>query len=356
MSSSSEPATMTATTARSFLPPLTFTAAETYINRRGEYSPLEHAALYTHYLVARGDFHAIVDFLDALAPSERQNIVNHVMYDTWWGNTLHTCLYWNTGHNALNIYRYLVGCGATPVKDYYEQYPWEMDGSQYVCPLRGHNVCMGIERDSAEFASTHADVLRFFGPAAGAGAEPIPPMPSHRPTFHAEPSVDGERSAAADALRAECALHRPGSIYTRNSNGLYGSFTPSCNGCYVGAQEQIEHTVADRISANTYRLRVLWSMRYDDESVVEARGLAASLEADIAELEHLTEEITTPIQYARRALNGHNAAMTLHNALSLDAGPVMPSYTYLLESIRQGELGLEASHAPILQSVPGIVG
>lgn len=163
--------------ARGLLPALSYSEFREYAaTQRPEHSAEENDITYTHYLVARGNFDDLVSFLDGLYPEYRGALVNRVTYDTYWGNTLNTCLYWNTGYTALNIYRYLTSNGARPTRDHYDEYPWETSGSLYVCPLRGRNVRDGYYRDNDEFASTYAEIQRYFPHpvvplAAAAGAE-----------------------------------------------------------------------------------------------------------------------------------------------------------------------------------------
>ncbi len=339
------PEHITSAVARSHLPAYTQDLAVDIMNMRSgmaEFSDFERSVVYTHYLVARGDLQSLINYLDAKPADERHMIVNHTLYDTWFGNTLHTCLYWNTDTTALNIYRYLTNCGAVPVRDYYEQFPWEIDGIAFICPLRGFNVAGGCERDSSEFTATHADILRYFGPVAGAGAASVTPqMPSvpPEPTWSWSPSTV---VAAEEEQVGACPLHRPGSLYTRNSNGYYGSFAPACTGCAVGERETEEHDVAETISNLMQSLRFLWRSHYNDESVLEARNMAEFLRERIAHLRSLTNVIVTPIDYAERVLDIHNAAMNLHNALTRGHGPS------ILESLIALQPLMDDSTAPIL--------
>jgi len=162
---------LSATCARAALPPLTVEVALGHLRNRGVHmdNAEEEATLFAHYLVARGDFQGLVSYLDAWEPEARARIVDTPHYETYFGNTLHTCAYWNTGHDALAIYRYLVSCGATAFKDYYHNYPWQVDGVMWPCPVRGYRV--GNRHAGAEeFAETQAEIERYFGltePAAG---------------------------------------------------------------------------------------------------------------------------------------------------------------------------------------------
>jgi hypothetical protein len=162
---------LTAAEARARLPSLCIVDALNILCERGcvPAGSEESATLYTHYLVARGDFVQLTTYLDSWDPEARARIVNTPHYETYFGNTLHTCAYWNTGHNALAIYRYLVANGATPMLDHYDEYPWQMNGSLWICPVRGYRI--GQRRASApEFTETLAEIERHFGLPAGAGA------------------------------------------------------------------------------------------------------------------------------------------------------------------------------------------
>jgi hypothetical protein len=122
----------------------------------------ERLAIYLHYLVARGIVQEVLDYLEGFDTAERRELVNATLYQTYFGNALHTCAYWNPTYDGLVIYRHLIEAGAVPVRDYYDNYPWEVDGTVYVCPVRGKNVSDGDERHPDEFTQYHADIRRLF--------------------------------------------------------------------------------------------------------------------------------------------------------------------------------------------------
>lgn len=125
--------------------------------------PLEEIKIkYVHHLVARGDLADIQAHLDALPDDEARVLVDSAIYSTWYGNTLNTAAYWNTGETALAIVAYLVSKGARFVQDYYGEYPWESTGSLYVSPFNG--VSVG-DRESDEFTETHAALRAQYAPA-----------------------------------------------------------------------------------------------------------------------------------------------------------------------------------------------
>ena len=326
---------------------MTYAEACAILEARGSYTEQEKTILYTHYLVARGDFNGLVDFLAAFSDEERAAIVNATLYNTYWGNTLHTCAYWNTGDNALAIYRYLDAAGARPVLDYYDDYPWNTTGIVYACPIRGLNIAHDHDRDNDEFAETHADIERYFVAAgAGAGARVPADLPLW-PGAGAAGAAGAAGGAGAGArlplwpgagagvqtnfwrhtlsgsvahcpLAASCPLHvQRGPIpYTRNSNGHYSSFAPACNGCVVGGFERGEATVAETVREETVNLLNAWSSAYTATTGSEASAIAERLQTALNHLRTLSGIIVTPIDLAERALELHAAALALDAAIN----------------------------------------
>lgn len=355
MSASSEENYILSSVARDRLQLFSLRSAMDHLDTRGNacgWSHFERMVIYTHFLVARGKFVDIVEFLDAMPEDMRRRVVNHAMYHTWWGNTLNMCLYWNTGHDALGIYRYLVNCGAVAIRDYYGQYPWDQGGSRYICPLRYTDVTPGHWRNPEEFAETCADVLRFFGPEENAGIAHI--LPSGTPfsrsrstTMVSTMTTDSSAELSPDDRVITCRLHCPSSRYTRNSAGYYGSYAPDCNGCAVGLLEAEEQVIADRIRSNTNDLYELWTTQYNDASIAEAQRICDMLVRDIEILESMTTVVVTPNDYARRMLTLHDMAMNLHHALQPNAGSFLPAQAAFTEEIRVA--GFDAlNSAPIL--------
>ena len=155
--------------ARALLPVMTFADAVIHFLHRGlRYNAEEAGSIYIHYLVARGDLETLMAYLESWPPETRKSLLDTPNYDTYFGNTLHTCAYWNTGLTALTIYRYLVANGATPFCDHYGDYPWAVKGILWPCPVRGYRVS-DLHRNDAEFAETHADIERYFGLMTPAG-------------------------------------------------------------------------------------------------------------------------------------------------------------------------------------------
>ena len=155
---------ITAEAARSALEPISY---EEYMENDYQLkvgTEFDMKVLYVVYLVARGDFIALTNFLDAHEPEERMQLINTSTMGSYFGNTLHAATYWNTGHEALAIYRYLKANGATAFRDYYDALPWELRGILYIHPLTGVNLG---HRMLEEFQETYADIRQHMGDMTG---------------------------------------------------------------------------------------------------------------------------------------------------------------------------------------------
>jgi hypothetical protein len=323
--------TIPSVVAQSLLPCFTYEQADAILTSRSHYSEHEKMVLYTHYLVARGHFGDLTDYLDRLDSAERRSIVDDALYDTYWGNTLHTCAYWNTGEGALAIYRYLDAAGARPTRDYYGDFPWEAGGIVYACPLRGLNVTDGNNRDNDEFTETHADIQRYFGHyvtesederpdtpivAPDASDLPLPPL-----EWSWGPSVCVAGGAGASSLQASCSLHRPGAPYSRNSDGYYGSYAPACNGCPRGNSDEEECELADEVRRQTRSLLSIWSTCYTEYTAADAADLSVELLRAMNRLNERTTVVVTPQDYAERVVHMCNAAIALDFAIKNNGTP-----------------------------------
>ena len=126
----------------------------------------------------------------------------------------------------------------------------------------------------------------------------------------------GEPDDSVDPLRTTCRLHGPRSLYTRNSEGHYSTFSPICNGCSVGAHETQEHAAADRVRDLHAELRTVWSTEeYGRYTIASAESTATALRNAIAALDDISMVIINPQQYATRMLVAHTAATELGAAL-----------------------------------------
>lgn len=210
--------------ARSLLPTFRFAEVDALLNARGDYDEATKRILYAHYLVARGDFNGLVDYLSEFDPVQAAAIVNDSVYETYFGNTLNTCAYWNTGHEALALYRLLTAMGARAYRDYYGDLPWTVNGGSYVCPLRGVNVSPGYERDPHEFEITHSEIKALFSIP-----DPVLVIPAMTPGW------SSEYADSTDPIVLACPRHCPGAPYNIRECEYYGTAIPDCNGCSRGA-------------------------------------------------------------------------------------------------------------------------
>jgi hypothetical protein len=137
---------------------------------------------------------------------------------------------------------------------------------------------------------------------------------------------------APDPLRATCRLHGPRSLYTRNSEGYYGTYAPGCNGCDIGDREAEENAAAERVRALHGELRSLWSTEYDRHTTERADSIAAALRAAITALDAISGIIIAPQQYALRMLDAHAIAKELDELLVEAA--VRDPYVSLYHHIR----------------------
>ena len=110
--------------------------------------------LYLHHLISRGSLDDVRDFFCGLSDDRVRHLVNATDYHTHFGNSLHTCAYWNTDESALDMFAFLMECGAKPIRNYYQDLPWEtMQGILYV-----HCVPATMEsmpRNPDDFTATH---------------------------------------------------------------------------------------------------------------------------------------------------------------------------------------------------------
>ncbi len=107
---------------------------------------------YLHYLIARGRLDDLRAHLDPMTETDSRDLVDATLMETYYGNTLHTALFWNTGDDAVAIFTYLISRGATIQKNYYEEYPWEQKGKLYSCSLNSE-MTVG-RRNEDEFEET----------------------------------------------------------------------------------------------------------------------------------------------------------------------------------------------------------
>jgi hypothetical protein len=147
----------------------------------------------------------------------------------------------------------------------------------------------------------------------------------------------------ADPLRATCRLHGPFSLYTRNAEGYYSTYSPGCNGCQVGIHESTENAAADRVRALHSELQTIWESEYIHGTTAErAVAVATRLRTAIAELDEISGIIANPQQYAARMLASHDLASVLADLL-MEAAARGPSYA-LTRSISAASVRLRFSN------------
>lgn len=151
-------------------------------------------------------------------------------------------------------------------------------------------------------------------------AGPLEPTPSRdydAITFAAAAVAAAASPPGGDApdLRAICRLHGRYSMYTRNSNGYYATYSPPCNGCSVGAREALENAAADHVRDLHAQLNTIWATEYGRHTTERAESFATALRTAITALNATSRVITTPQQYAARMLAGHAAAAELDRLL-----------------------------------------
>jgi hypothetical protein len=134
-------------------------------------------------------------------------------------------------------------------------------------------------------------------------------MPLHSPGWTPPPTA---AQLADPRDPCHCPRHDPAAGYFRNTNGDYGSAVPACSGCRQGDRDAQETHAARRVIALDHVLRS--HLRYNLPSST-ANGFATNLFSAVADLEALTTEIPTPIDYANRAIRIWETATALHAAL-----------------------------------------
>lgn len=145
-----------------------------------------------------------------------------------------------------------------------------------------------------------------YGPT---GTPVVSPMPLHSPGWTPPPTA---AQLADPHDPCHCPRHNPAAGYSRNTNGDYGSAVPACSGCRQGDRDAQETHAVRRVIAMEYGLRI--RLREDLPSSTTTH-IAAELFTAIADLEALTTEIPTPIEYANRTLRIWETGTALHAAI-----------------------------------------
>lgn len=119
-----------------------------------KYSDPELQLLYIKNMLMRGKIEEAKEYIETLHPDLVRKVMNTTSYYTYYGTILHTLLYWNNDEEAVKFYKLLINLGAKPIHDYYEQYPWEQDGSLYVFNESDDEY----ERDNEEFKWIYSQI------------------------------------------------------------------------------------------------------------------------------------------------------------------------------------------------------
>jgi hypothetical protein len=116
-------------------------------------------AYYLGYLCAKGDYEKVKSFIEEIDREELETILN--IPCRWNQTCLHKVLYWNNGENAIRLVELLVEHGAEFFKDWYGQFPWQVDevghhdGFSWVSEIFGTYIPhQELIRDPAEFRET----------------------------------------------------------------------------------------------------------------------------------------------------------------------------------------------------------
>jgi hypothetical protein len=146
--------------AQSKLPQLTLDQIiEMYPEINTEEDSYTHRLIYLGHVCSRGDYNALVTFLEGLDGDDKYVLLNATPYMFYYGNILHITLYWNTGDRAVYMFKLLVESGSEYVRDYYKKAPWEQVGDIWTS-IVNHNT-LG-ERDPKEFEETYTFLRKHY--------------------------------------------------------------------------------------------------------------------------------------------------------------------------------------------------
>lgn len=169
-------ASVTAAEARAALPVLSYGQLCELLAFQGAESPADIPTarsdlLHLHYLISRGDFEAVKEFLEGFNENNKCRLVNDIDFNTHMGNSLNTCAYWNTD---VEMFHYLVSCGAKPIRNYYGNLPWEMvNGINYV-PIVNLPGRESLGRNIAEFTGVYTILEDRYSDIVPASERPTP--------------------------------------------------------------------------------------------------------------------------------------------------------------------------------------
>jgi len=87
------------------------------------------------------------------------DVMNCTPIDTYCGTLLHVLLYHNNTEDAFNLYKFMIEHGAIPVKNYYEEMPYEQNGCYWIFSTEGIDFKMG--RNFGDFAQLYERIKEF---------------------------------------------------------------------------------------------------------------------------------------------------------------------------------------------------
>lgn len=101
-------------------------------------------------LVSKGDFEGTKKFIKT---NERNKdfLINERHMIRYYGNVLHTALYWNKDEKGWEFFNFLVEQGVVFLKDDYFEYPWEQRGVRWIDPLTQEDLGNRYYSDFKDF-------------------------------------------------------------------------------------------------------------------------------------------------------------------------------------------------------------
>jgi hypothetical protein len=132
------------------------------INTGKKYSNLEKTndiddkAIFLSELIQTGNIGSVVRFCELIDSTELKQILNASPESMYFGNVLHMVLYSNIGEPAKYLYSYFRECGAIPILNYYDEYPWNQHGCVWTCiPQTSYT------REYEEFIDTYECIQQY---------------------------------------------------------------------------------------------------------------------------------------------------------------------------------------------------
>ena len=138
--------------------PMGHSAIANKFNLNYEDNDMEIELLYVTNLLMRGELDQVREYFHSFTDYYAQELLHTTSYYTYFGTLLHILLYWNDSDDAFELYKFFRNKGALPIKDYYEQYPYEQDGTLYIAHQNGDG---DYKRNHEDFTSLYEKVKKF---------------------------------------------------------------------------------------------------------------------------------------------------------------------------------------------------